>query len=185
MEEKPREEKPREETKETTTATATTTAAAAAKDESKDVKNHPTSSKYKSFFTHPPSEMDEINFSIIDKMLETEKQHNKTETWNKLDRTVKKQKLHSYAEKYGRENNLPVKEIKVLKTFFTATLDKGKLSKTKEVLYDKVSREVESVPGLQFNMVTKGYTLKNMDTKRVSTLKSLTPQNPTEMQPPS
>ena len=33
----------------------------------------------------------------IDEMLEMEKQNNKGESWNKLDKTMKIQKLHSYA----------------------------------------------------------------------------------------
>jgi hypothetical protein len=111
----------------------------------------------------------------IDAILEREKQHNKTESWNKLDKTVKMQKLHSYAEKYGKDNNLPVKDIKILKVFFKDCLEKNKLQKTKEVQYNKDSREIISIPSLYFNHVSHNYTLKITDATRVSTLKSLTP----------
>jgi hypothetical protein len=40
----------------------------------------------------------------IDLILENEKQYNKTETWNKLDKTFKMQKLTLFAEKFISEN---------------------------------------------------------------------------------
>ena len=61
---------------------------------------------------------EEITLNNIDSLLEQERQYNKTESWVKLDKNVKRQILHSYAEKYGKEHNLPVKEIKALKSFF-------------------------------------------------------------------
>ncbi len=122
------------------------------------------------------STVDTMNFSCLDTLLEKEKQHNKTETWNKLDKTVKIQKLHGFAEKYGREQGLPMKEIKSLKVFFVECLDKAKLQKTKDVVYDKDTHEISSIPALFFNMEKRQFTLRIVDTKRVSTLKSLTPK---------
>jgi len=122
----------------------------------------------------------EENYKSIDQLLEREKLHNKSETWTKLDKTAKIQKLHQYAEKYGRDHAYPVKEIKALKAFFLACMDKNKLQKAKEVVYDKEVREIMSIPALHFNAQTHSFTLKNLDTKRVSTIKSLTPKRVTE-----
>lgn len=119
---------------------------------------------------------EEVNLTTIDQLLEKEKQHNKSEQWTKLDKTVKMQKLHQFAEKYGKENTLSVKDVKQLKTFFTECLGKNKLNKTKDVIYDREKRDINSIPSLHFNIATKNYTLKIMDAKRVSTLKSLTPK---------
>ena len=116
-----------------------------------------------------------MNYSSIDSLLEKEKNNNKMESWNKLDKIVKTQKLHSFAEKYGREQSLPVKEIKALKLFFIDCLEKGKLQKTKDVVYDKDDHEILSIPSLHFNMEKKCFTLRALN-KRVSTLKSLTPK---------
>jgi hypothetical protein len=118
----------------------------------------------------------ETNYNTIDALLEREKQNNKNENWSKLDKTVKTQKLHEFAEKYGRENGLPVKDIKLLKQFFKDCLEKNKLQKTKEVTYDKDTKEINGVPALHFNNTNRNFTLKIIDTKRVSTLKSLTPK---------
>ena len=118
----------------------------------------------------------EITTTNLDLMLENEKQQNKTESWNKLDKTIKTQCLHAYAEKYGKDKSMSAKEIKELKTFFSDCLRLNKLKKAKEVIYDKDSRAVTNVPALAFNMLNHNFTLRIIDPKRVSTLKSLTPK---------
>ena len=118
--------------------------------------------------------------SQIDQLLEREKQHNKTESWNKLDKTAKIQKLHTFAEKYGKDNSLALKDIKSLKMFFKDCLEKNKLQKTKDVQYNKDTREILAIPSLFLSPLNRNFTLKNMDAKRVSTLKSLTPKRGSE-----
>ena len=135
--------------------------------------------KYKSIIPQSSS-FDDLTYNAIDELLEKEKQKNKADPWNKLDKTVKIQKLHIFAEKYGKEHGLPVKEIKSLKQFFVSCLEKAKLQKTKDVVYDKEKRELISIPALHFNTENHSFTLKNMDAKRVSTLKSLTPKRISE-----
>jgi hypothetical protein len=139
--------------------------------------------KYKNVLTSQSSpivENNEMNYNAIDALLEREKQNNKNENWNKLEKSLKIQKLHIFAEKYGRENGMPVKDIKSLKTFFIDCLEKNKLQKTKEVNYDKDSKEIISIPALHFNVTNRNFTLKIVDAKRVSTLKSLTPKRSVE-----
>ena len=55
-------------------------------------------------------------------------------------------------------------------------MDKNKLQKTKDVIYDKNTKEITNVPALHFNSQNHNFTLKIVDSKRVSTLKSLTPK---------
>ena len=118
----------------------------------------------------------EFSLNAMDTLLETEKNKNKTESWNKLDKTVKIQKLHMFAEKYGKDLGLPMKDVKALKMFFIECLEKNKLSKTKDMVYSKDTCEIVSIPSLHFNSTARHFTLKNMDPKRVSTLKALTPR---------
>ena len=110
--------------------------------------------------------------SIEDEAEKTSKL-NPTPTWNKLTKIGKKNKLYQYAEKYAVENTYNANDLKMLKMFFLKTLDKGKLNKIKEVNYNVETQEIVSVPGLFFNQTTKNFTLRNMDPKHVSTLKSL------------
>ena len=121
----------------------------------------------------------ETTYTDIDQLLETEKQQNKADAWNKLDKTVKIQKLHIFAEKYGKDNTIPVKDVKALKHFFSECLEKNKLQKTKDVVYDKEKGIIQSIPALFFNVTNRAFTLKQLDAKRVSTLKSLTPSRST------
>ncbi len=116
----------------------------------------------------------------IDKILEKESIQNKQENWNKLNRTDKLQKLHAFAERYGRENGLPVKDIKSLKMFFNDCIEKMKLAKAKDVEYNKDSQEISGIPSLHFKLESRSFTLKATDSKRVSTIKSLTPKRITE-----
>jgi hypothetical protein len=119
---------------------------------------------------------DENNYNEIDRLLEKEKQRNKSDNWNKIDKTVKIQKLHQFAERYGKEHGYPAKDIKLLKAFFIECLEKNKLQKTKDVSYDKDKQEIDAVPALHFNQTSHNFTLRIIDAKRVSTLKSLTPK---------
>jgi hypothetical protein len=134
------------------------------------------SSKFKNLIQPPSVSYGETNYAEIEEMLEREHQKNKAEAWNKLDKTLKIQKLHAFAERYGKEHTLPVKEVKHLKAFFVDCLDKGKLQKTKDVTYNKELREIAAIPALHFNSESRAFTLRNLDAKRVSTLKSLTPK---------
>lgn len=112
----------------------------------------------------------------VDQILEKETQQNKTESWNKLNKTTKIQKLHQYAEKYGNEHKYSEKETTALKQFFIDSLERGKLVKTKEVVYDKNQQIINDIPGLSYQSASRHFTLKAVDAKRVSTLKSLTPK---------
>ena len=135
--------------------------------------------KYKNILNSQPTlSFDETNTNTmnkIDAMLETEKKSMNSEPWNKLDKRLKIQKLHAYAEKYGKENGLPMKEVKGLKTFFSTCLTKDKLAKVKDVDYNKETGIISNIGGLAFNLTTRAFTIRNLD-KKVSTLKSLTPK---------
>jgi septum formation inhibitor MinC len=86
-----------------------------------------------------------IQMNDMEAILELEKDQNKMETWNKLDKALKRQKLHAYAEHYGQEQSMAVREIKKLKAFFSDCLDKGKLTRTKDVSYNKEKNRLEVV----------------------------------------
>jgi len=114
-----------------------------------------------------------LSINAIDSLLEKEMALNKTQPWNKLDKTVKMNKLTSYTEKYGVDNNLSSDEMETLKSFFLECLNNGKLQKNKDVEYNKDTQTLTSVVALHFNPDKKRYTLRNINPKRVSTLKSL------------
>ena len=122
------------------------------------------------------SNIDSICNNKLNSLLEKEKQRVKSEVWSKIDKTTKIQILHGFAEKYGADNSLPIKEIKNLKIFFVDCLNNDKLQKNKDVNYNKETQQILSIPALHFNSDKHNFTLKIVDSKRVSTLKSLTPK---------
>jgi hypothetical protein len=112
------------------------------------------------------------NLSNLDKFLEEEKNNSKNEPWAKLNKTIKTQKLLEFVNSYKVEKKLNEDEEKALVVFFKDCLDKKRLMRVKDVIYDKIAGSIKEIPALFYNKSNKHFTLKNLD-KRVSTLKSL------------
>lgn len=110
----------------------------------------------------------------IDNILENEKQHNIKDTWNKLDKTVKILKLNTYAVKYCLENKSESYDSVSLMVFFKKSLERNKLQKKKDLVYDTDTNEIVAIPSLFFQETD--FFLKDTDNKRTSTMKSLTPK---------
>lgn len=121
----------------------------------------------------------ESNYSTTDELLENEKQINQNDNWNKLDKTMKLQKLYAYADKYAEKNNLSKEQISSLKLFFRDATEKGKFQKAKDVVYNKANHEIDDILSLHWNETTHNFTLRNLDSKKISLLKSLTPKRAT------
>ena len=110
----------------------------------------------------------------VDHFLEQEKTFNKTQPWNKLHNTSKIQKLHAFAEKYGKKQELTSQQVRQLKTYFSGVVS-TRLHRTKDVNYDKVNQEITDVPGLMIHPNNHDFTIRSDTGKRQSTLKSLAP----------
>ena len=122
--------------------------------------------------------------SHVERYLDNERMHKTNELWGKLDKTVKLSKLNAFAEKYVKENNLPDNEIGPLVSFLTTCIDHKKIVKTKDVVYNKTTGVIVSIPILMhvqqqtINMTSSSssgpvkFTLRRCE-KRPSTLKSL------------
>ena len=83
--------------------------------------------------------------------------------------------LEDYAIRYLEENNIPLEEKHVLNEYLISAMDKKRISKVKEIVFDKDKQVIQSIPILTYNTSNKRFTLKRLD-KRPSTLKSLTPK---------
>jgi hypothetical protein len=143
-------------------------------DECQELKNI----KYKTMLLNgaPLEETKSANDLLnLEKFLEDEKFCNSNEPWCKLNKTIKTKKLIEFVNCYSKENNLTSDETNIMILFLKDSLDKKKLSRVKDVVYDKTSGIVKEIPALMYNKSTKHFTLKNID-KRVSTLKSLAPK---------
>lgn len=135
------------------------------------------------------------NINDLDKFLESEINSNSSEkNWNKLNKTVKLQKLLDYAEQVAKKNNYDNEDKQSLINFFKSCLDNKRLQKVKEVVYDTKSGMVKDVPFLLYNKSNRHFTLRNVaDKHHSSTLKALSKplqviqenSAPTPVTPPS
>ncbi len=110
----------------------------------------------------------------IDDILENEKNANKSDPWNKLDKSAKVGKLKEFAGNHGKKENYTDQEIVGLYQFLVSALDQKKLMRAKDVVYDKSIGAITSIPCLIYHAGFKKFTLKRCE-KRQSTLKSLAP----------
>jgi hypothetical protein len=117
---------------------------------------------------------DIVTHPDIDNILENERNANKSDPWNKLDKSAKVVKLKEFATRYGKENECTETEITGLYRFLLSNLEQKKLLRAKDVIYDKITGVVSSIPCLIFHPTLKKFTLKRCE-KRQSTLKSLAP----------
>ena len=115
------------------------------------------------------------NLLNLENFLENEKNNNKNEPWCKLNKTIKIQKLIEFVDSYKIDNKLNKEEENLLIFFFKDCLERKKLQRVKDVVYDKETGVIKNIPALHYTKSTKHFTLKNIE-KRVSTLKSLAPK---------
>ena len=133
--------------------------------------------KYKTSFLNNNNSMTERktssdNLESLEKFLENNKTNSQNENWSKLDKTTKMKKMTVFADKFIKEKNYDEEESKLLISFLIDCLDRKKLQKVKDVIYDKLLGEIKEIPSLVFNKLNNRFTLKITD-KRINTLKSL------------
>ena len=115
------------------------------------------------------------NLTNLDKFLENEKNNNVNDAWCKLNKTTKMIKIQEYVDNYKIVNDFTSEESDSLFTFLKECIDRKKLYRVKDVLYDKETGKIKEIPALCYVKTTKHFTLKNID-KRINTLKSLAPK---------
>jgi hypothetical protein len=136
--------------------------------------------KYKSMLLKKTNakQLTKCNSNVdIDSFLEKERTQNKEDQWTKLDKSMKISKIVAFVHNYANENNLNDKDKSFLQDFLFYCLEQKKLIKTKDVVYDKVTGTITSIPCLLYTpTLTKKFTLKRSE-KRPSTLSSLAPKS--------
>jgi hypothetical protein len=110
----------------------------------------------------------------IDDFLNKEKELNKNKPWNKLSKASRLKKLMTYASYYIEKNKLDNLQEKKLKTYLLDTLDRRKLQKIKDVVYNIETGIIEDIPKLIFMKGKKKFTIKRE--KKSNTLNNLPPK---------
>ena len=115
------------------------------------------------------------NDEKITTFLESESFANKQESWTKLDKTQKIQRLNNFVDNILKEKySLNENECITTKKYLQKCIDRKNLQKTKEIIYNKQNNFIENIPYLQFIESTRCFILKK-DDKHISTVKSLPP----------
>ena len=110
----------------------------------------------------PKQESSTVN---IESFMEQDKLKEKKKTWSKLDNGVRIKKLRAFAQEYAIKNKYGKIQKTNLKRFLLKALDRKKLHKTKEVIFDVEKQSIIDIPGLNFNKEKKKFTLKRFDNK--------------------
>ena len=140
------------------------------KDECMELKNL----KYQTMLLNQKTEKKETqpNISNIEKFLEKEKENNISKPWNKLGKGTKLKKIYEFVDSYLKDKPEKKQYEIALKTYLLECLERKKLQKKKDVIYDMEHNKIKDIPNLYFNEKKKKYSLKRTD-KKSSTLKSL------------
>lgn len=115
------------------------------------------------------------DISNLDLILDNESNINKKESWNKLDKSIKMEKINNYIDTLKKTHKLSKEEYSMLKTYLSNCLDKKHLYKNKDVVYIKESGLLENIPSLHFNNTTRKFILRKQQ-HHVSTAKCLGPK---------
>lgn len=109
------------------------------------------------------------SYDNLQQFLEKERNNNTKENWSKLNKSVKNKKIVEFVDNYTSSNSLTEEEHDRLLEVLKQNMTKGKLSKNKEVTYDKNKGVIKDMPCLVFNKITRHFTIKNMDSQKHST----------------
>ena len=102
----------------------------------------------------------------ISNFLEEEKKINSRKPWNKLEKSTKLKKLNEFVLYYSKENSLTPKKSTELKDYLFVALERKKLQRTKDIVYDTNTGKIKNIPGLDFNKKSNKFTLKRVDRKK-------------------
>ena len=115
----------------------------------------------------------------IDKYLEQEQNKKKNiKPWSKLEKSTKLKKIYSYIEIYYEKFKMTEVEKKELKKYMRTCLERKKLQRIKDVIYEIKTGQIKDIPGLSFNEIKRKFVLRKID-KKGSTLRNLAPKNST------
>ena len=117
--------------------------------------------------------------SNIDGFLEKEKINNQNKPWSKLGKNQKIQKLAEYIQKFTKKYEFSKDELEKLREYLIRCIDRKKLQRVKDVIYDVKTGKIKSIPNLIFDKTKRKFTLKKTD-KHKSSLRSLAPKNKTK-----
>tara|TARA_B100001142_G_scaffold328958_1_gene390554 strand:- start:1956 stop:2444 length:489 start_codon:yes stop_codon:yes gene_type:complete len=112
--------------------------------------------------------VNETNEATLHSFLMQERINNKKQSWNKLSKTYKIQKLQSYVNSTLKdEHELNEEECVQTMSYFKTLLERKKLHKNSDLDYDEENGEIRGIQIILFNTNNRKFTL-NKEIKTVS-----------------
>jgi hypothetical protein len=114
----------------------------------------------------------------VDEIIKKNINKSPIKSWSKIDKSAKYKLLVDYATAYKEEKSLSDVKYNSLIAFFKDCMDKKKLYRVKDVVYDSGENVIKDIPHLMFNTHANTYTLRNSE-KYISATKNLGPRKRT------
>ena len=120
---------------------------------------------------------DKSETTNIEQYLSREHQHigGGKKAWNKLEKMIKIQKLNDYVDVLTKENKIPTEVSINMKKFLRQCLERKRLQRIKDVIYNSIEGKITKIPGFNFNKTTHKFSLRRVDKKNLIS-KSLAPK---------
>lgn len=113
----------------------------------------------------------------MEDFLEKEKTFHTDTPWNKLNKTIRLDKIKNFVEEYASKHKLDTSQASELIELLKDALNKNKLQRVKDLVYDKKSCVIKAIPILKHDKETNNFSLKQQ--KRTTTTMSLAPKKNT------
>ena len=116
------------------------------------------------------------NEEKINMFLSMDMEKNKKGVWSKLSKTEKVKKIKNYIKTVlAKEHDLTEAELLYANKFFSLWMDRKKLSKNNELIYNQDVGLIEGIEGLSFNVETRKFTINSVvDKPKKKTVKNIT-----------
>ena len=130
--------------------------------------------KYQTMLLHSNStiDSDKSNTQNIDNILDNEIKSNKNKPWNKLAKNIKIKLLKEYSQIFCLEKKYNDAIKKTLIAYLIKSLERKKLTKVKEIVYDCENNVIKSIPSLSYDTIKNKFTLRSVSDKKKSTIKN-------------
>ena len=115
------------------------------------------------------------NEEKINMFLSMDMEKNKKGVWSKLSKTEKVKKIKNYIKNVlAKEHDLTEAELLYANKFFSLWMDRKKLSKNNELIYNQDVGLIEGIEGLSFNVETRKFTINSVvDKPKKKTVKNI------------
>ena len=115
------------------------------------------------------------NEEKINMFLSMDMEKNKKGVWSKLSKTEKVKKIKNYIKTVlAKEHELTEAELLNANKFFSLWMDRKKLSKNNELIYNQDVGLIEGIEGLTFNVETRKFTINSIvDKPKKKTVKNV------------